>query len=200
MYRLLSSRNSLFASLLLPVLLLAGCESYDVPGGDKPWPVLGDFPERPDPEEMDRRRRALYGQYGDLESALPAPAETPVFPPAGALQVAVIQFPRAAAGLDARALEVLAQVAAYAKQARADVMLFGYSSLQLELASGGNARQASQRLAADRVRAVGLALAEAGVPAERLSLIARGALDPAFAEESPAGEAGNRRVEIYFTR
>ena len=181
-------------------LFLAGCTDYNVPGGDKPWPKLSQFPDRPDPEETDRRRRKLYQQYGDLERALPDPVEQPSRPPADALQVAVIQFPRAGAALDGEASEILAQVAAYAQQARASVLLYGYTSLKIEQASGGSAREASRSVATARLRTVGVALAEGGVPVDRIKLIARGNLDPVFLEDDPAGEAGNRRVEIWFTR
>lgn len=190
---------SLFGLLVLG-LLLAGCTDYDVPGADKPWPKLSQVPDRPDPEETDRRRRKLYERYGDLERALPTPTEQPAGPPPGALQVAVIQFPRAEAVLDDGAKEILAQVAAYAQQARADVMLFGYTSLKVELVLGGSARESARNLAINRLRAVGLVLAENGVPIDRLSLIARGNLDPAWLETEETGEAGNRRVEIWFTR
>jgi outer membrane protein OmpA-like peptidoglycan-associated protein len=181
-------------------LLIAGCTDYDVPGGDKPWPKLNNFPERPDPEETDKRRRLLYQQYGDLERALPEPTERPAQPPPDSLKVAVIQFPRAGAALDENAREILSQVAAYAQQARADVMLFGYGSQAVELAAGGSARESSRILAKARLRAVGVVLAESGVPVDRIKLIARGNLDPAYMESGPGGEAGNRRVEIWLTR
>ena len=190
---------SLFATVALG-LFLAGCTDYDVPGGDKPWPKLSDFPDRPDPEETDKRRRKLYQQYGDLERALPEPVERPASPPRNALKVAVIQFPRAEADLDLGAREILSQVAAYAQQARASVMLFGHSSQHVELASGGSAREAARGIAVARLRAVGVALAEDGVPVDRIKLIARGAIDPTYLETEPSGEAGNRRVEIWFTR
>jgi outer membrane protein OmpA-like peptidoglycan-associated protein len=187
------------ASLLLG-LFLAGCTDYNVPGANKPWPKLADVPARPDPEETDRRRRKLYEQYGDLERALPDPTEQPAGPPPDALKVAVIQFPRAGANLDDGAREVLAQVAAYAQRARADVMLFGYTSLKVEIATGGSARESARNLATNRLRAVGVVLAENGVPIDRLRLVARGNLDPAWQESEATGEAGNRRVEIWFTR
>ena len=191
--------TTLMAALVLG-LFLAGCTDYDVPGGDRPWPNLSGFPERPDPAEIDKRRRKLFQQYGDLERAMPEPLERPARPPAGALRVAVIQFPRAEAGLDPKTADILSQVAAYAQQARANVMLFGYSSMNIELASGGSARESARDIAAARLRAVGVALAERGVPVDRIQLVARGNADPAYLETGPSGEAGNRRVEIWFTR
>jgi outer membrane protein OmpA-like peptidoglycan-associated protein len=188
------------AAALALGLFVAGCTDYDVPGGDKPWPNLSEFPERPDPEETDSRRRKLYQQYGDLERALPAPTERPGRPPEGSLKVAIVQFPRAGADLDEGTREILSQVAAYAQQARASVMLFGYSSLSIELASGGSAKEAARGVAEARLRAVGVALVEDGVPLDRIQLIARGNVDPVYFESDPAGEAGNRRVEIWFTR
>lgn len=181
-------------------LLVAGCTDYDVPGADKPWPKLSDFPERPDAEKMDERRRRLIGKYGDPADALPKPAELPDRPPAGALEVAVIQFDRAKTELDATSVDILEQVAAYAQRSRASVWLFGYTSRSIELASGGSAQVAAQSLSTERVRAVALVLVKSGVPADAIHLVARGARDPAYLESAMTGEAGNRRVEIYFTK
>jgi len=181
-------------------VLAAGCTDYDVPGSDRPWPKLSDFPERPDAEKMDQQRRRLIGKYGDPEDALPKPAELPARPPEGALKVAVIQFPRAGRELDDRTMEILEQVAAYAQRSRAAVWLFGYTSRNVELAAGGSAQAAAQTLSADRVMAVALALVKSGVPADAIHLVARGAHDPVFLESAKTGEAGNRRVEIYFTK
>lgn len=194
------ARTMFLPAMLALGLLLAGCADYDVPGGDKPWPKLSEFPDRPDPEETDRRRRKLYQQYGDLERALPEPTERPARPPEDALKVAIIQFPRAGADLDEGTREILSQVAAYAQRARANVMLFGYASLSIELASGGSAKEAARGVAEARLRAVGVVLVEDGVPIDRIQLIARGNVDPVYFESDPAGEAGNRRVEIWFTR
>lgn len=186
--------------MVAAAISVAGCSSYDVPGGDRPWPALTDVPARPDPGETDRRRRKLYEKYGDLENALPAAANQPARPPAGALQVAVIQFPKSESNLDAAALEILTQVAAYAKQARAEVYLFGYTSIRLEVPIARDVAKPARALAARRLHAVGLALARGGVPIERLHPVARGNLEPAWQETEEAGQEGNRRVEIWFAR
>jgi len=195
-----SLRLPTVAAALALVFLAAGCTDYDVPGADRPWPELSDFPDRPDAEKMDQRRRRLIGRFGDPGDALPIPEETPDRPPAGALKVAVIQFDRAGLELDDAAVAILEQVAAYAQQSRASVWLFGHTSRKIELASGGGPQQAARALASDRVRAVGLALVKAGVPADAIHLVARGAHDPVYLESAETGEAGNRRVEIYFTK
>jgi len=181
-------------------LLLAGCTDHDVPGADKPWPKLSVFPNRPSVEETVLRRHKLHEQYGDLERALPEPVAQPARPPVDALRIAVIQFARAQAELDIDTRTVLAQVAAYAKQARANVLLYGYSSVSIELAAGGSANEAARNIAEARLRAVGLALAEDGVPIDRMKFIARGRSEPVYLETEPAGAAGNRRVEVWFTR
>lgn len=180
--------------------LAAGCSSYDVPGGDRPWPKLSDFPGRPDMAAMEMRRRRLIGRYGDPAVGLPDPKEAPATPPVGALRVAVIQFSRGESRLDAAAREVLSQVAAYAQQAQATVWLFGYGSVHLELAAGGDPRELARDLSSTRVKGVAAVLLDQGVPFERLELVSRGSVDPAYLEVTPAGEAANRRVEIYFTR
>lgn len=187
------------AAIMAVVLLLAaGCTDYDVPGGDRPWPKLGDFPEPPGDDEIAERRQRLLDRYGDPEESLPEPALLPARPPKNALRVAVIYFPRGEKSLDPAGLEVLSQVAAYAQQSRSTVWLFGYASLNIELVAGGRAK-AQRILSGYRVKMAALALSKNGVPLRRLKMIARGAADPAYLETKPAGEAGNRRVEIYFT-
>ena len=189
-----------FVVLAVSLGLLVGCTDYDVPGGDKPWPKLNEFPTQPDVAEMAERRRKLFGRYGDYEKALPEPSTQPANPPKGALRVAVIQFPRAGVVIDEESLDVLSQVAAYAQQSRSGVWLFGFASQRIELASGGTAEESSRDVAARRVRAVAIALARGGVPIDRMKLITRGSTDPVYIESEPTGEAGNRRVEIYLTR
>lgn len=197
---LLQTRLLTLAAVAAALALAAGCTNYGVPGRDKPWPSLGDFPVRTDTERLDARRRRLIGRYGDPAEALPKPAELPRHAPAGALEVGVIQFARGSGDLDGRAADVLEQVAAYAQQARATVWLFGYTSQRVELASAGSPRRASQRLAVQRARAVGIALIKAGVPADRIVIVARGAREPAYEEITAVGVAGNRRVEIFLQK
>lgn len=188
------------AVMVAGLLTVAGCGGYDVPGGDRPWPKLSDFPARPDVAAMETRRRRLIGRYGDPAIGLPDPNPGPAAPPAGALRVAVIQFDRASADIDDAARDVLAQAAAYAQQAQATVWLFGYASVHLELATGGSPAETSRALASARVKAVAAVLLDQGVPFERLQLVSRGGADPAHLELSPEGEAANRRVEVHFSR
>lgn len=189
--------------LVLPAILaalLSACSDVDVPGADKPYPKLADFPTDTSPEELDKRRRRLIGKYGDAAGALPKATKTPGRPPAGALKVAVIQFERARDEIDAAGLDVLSQVAAYAKQSRASVWLFGYASQRIELVTGDTPAASSRALAEDRAQAVAVVLIKEGVPADRLHLVTRGLLDPMFQETAETGVAGNRRVEIFLMR
>lgn len=181
-------------------LLISACSKYDVPGGDRPWPKLSDFPARPDTVAMEAQRRRLIGQYGDPVAGLPDPKPDPAVPPAGALKVAVVQFKRGDTEVDVTAHDVLAQTAAYAQKARATVWLFGYASVHAERAGGKNRRETARALASARVKQVAAVLLEQGVPLERLELVSRGGVDPAYLEVSPAGEEANRRVEIYLSR
>ena len=52
----------------------------------------------------------------------------------------------------------------------------------------------------DALRVAVIQFPRAGVPIEQMKLVTRGSTDPLYVESAPAGEAGNRRVEIYFTR
>lgn len=187
-------------ALTVCFLLLAGCSSYDVPGGDRPWPTLSDFPARPDMAAIEAERRRLIGRYGDPAIGLPDPKSGPEAPPAGALKVAVVQFDRGSAEIDAAARDVLAETAAYAQKAQATVWLFGYASVHPELARGKDPRKTARDLASARVKQVAAALLGQGVPFDRLELVSRGASDPAYLEVSTVGEEANRRVEIYLSR
>lgn len=190
----------LTVAVLVAIMVVAGCSSYDVPGGDRPWPKLSDFPGRPDMAGMEARRRRLIGRYGDPVVGLPEPKAEPAAPPAGALKVAVVQFPRGNAEIDAAARDVIAQAAAYAQKAQATVWLFGYASVHPELTTGKAPRKTARDLASARVKQVAAVLLEQGVPFDRLQLVSRGGIDPAYLEISPTGERANRRVEIYFSR
>ena len=57
---------------------------------------------------------------------------------------------------------------------------------------------ANFKVSLDRAQAVANELIRLGVPPEAVFVEARGAADPAFFESMPAGEAGNRRVEIFL--
>jgi flagellar motor protein MotB len=50
----------------------------------------------------------------------------------------------------------------------------------------------------DRANAVARALVRMGVPASEVSVAARADNEPVYYEFMPAGEAGNRRAEIYL--
>jgi len=192
--------TTLIVALTAGLLQLAGCSSYDVPGGDRPWPKLSDVPARPDMAAMEAQRRRLIGRYGDPVVGLPEPRAQPATPPAGALKVAVVQFQRGNAEIDAAARDVLAQTAAYAHKARATVWLFGYASVHTEVASGKDPRKTARDLASARVKQAAAVLLDLGVPFDRLELVSRGGIDPAYLEVSAAGEEANRRVEIYFSK
>lgn len=183
----------------LPVLLVS-CSDVEVPGADKPYPKLADFPTDTSPEELDKRRRRLVGKYGDAAGALGKAQQRPSRPPEGALRVAVIQFEHAKFEVDNAGKDILSQVAAYAQQSRASVWLFGYGSRRIELVTGETPAAASRALAEDRAREVAVILVKEGVPADRLYLITRGASDPMFHETAETGVAGNRRVEIFLVR
>ena len=77
--------------------------------------------------------------------------------------------------------------------------LFPCRDLDMEVAghtdSAGKAK-ANQRLSEIRARAVAAALAEAGLPAERLKAIGYGPSRPIADNDTEAGRAQNRRIEI----
>lgn len=57
---------------------------------------------------------------------------------------------------------------------------------------------ANLRISARRAEAVADALARHGVPYEQIIVEAKGDNTPIYNEAMPAGEAGNRRAEIFL--
>lgn len=113
--------------------------------------------------------------------------------------IATIYFPSGGAALTERDRGILRQVAEiYGRDNGRRVVIVGHSS-----ASGARGSEAEQSLvnykvSLDRAAAVGQALLAHGVALDQIVVDARGAKQLKYSEETPAGEAGNRRAEIFL--
>ena len=54
------------------------------------------------------------------------------------------------------------------------------------------------KVSLDRAASVGQALVDAGIPLDDIVVDARGSTELKYSEETEAGEAGNRRAEIFL--
>ena len=80
------------------------------------------------------------------------------------------------------------------------IRLVGHAS---QSSAGGNPTEQSQlnyRLSLARANAVAQALLNMGASRSALTVAAAGSANPAYAETTPAGEAGNRRVDVFLDR
>lgn len=147
-------------------------------------------------------------------SAAPPPSAAPsVAPPSGqsaaaAAQVAIptrsqmiatIYFPSGGAALTERDRGILQQVAQiYNRDAGKRVVIVGHSSRSGAAGSESEQALVNYKVSLDRAAAVGQALVASGVPLQEIVVDARGAQELKYSEETQAGEAGNRRAEIFL--
>lgn len=116
----------------------------------------------------------------------------------GRVQVATLYFPHGSSRLGRRERAIVEAAAFFHRQHRGTFVIIGHAS-----AGGGSTRRAesldraNRSVSRARADAVARALAAEGVAAAHMSMGGRGADEPAFAEDTAAGVAGNRRVEIY---
>jgi len=119
--------------------------------------------------------------------------------PSATQMLATIYFPNGGASLTERDRGILQQVAQiYRRDGGKRVVIVGHSSMSG--ASGSQSEQAlvNYKVSLDRAAAVGQTLVDAGIPIEQVLVDARGSNELKYSEETPAGEAGNRRAEIFL--
>ena len=112
--------------------------------------------------------------------------------------VAQIQFADGASGLSAQDHAILNQVAALVSERGGSLRVIGHASSRTRNLDLPQHVEANFRISEDRAVAVARYLRDAGVPANTIFAGAVGAADPRYYNGTPAGEAGNRRVEIFI--
>ncbi|RCK48714.1 hypothetical protein TH25_14040 [Thalassospira profundimaris] len=114
-------------------------------------------------------------------------------------QVAQIQFAYGSAKLSSVDVGVLRKVSlAWKKHRKAHVMVIGHASSKTENMSLAEHEKANRMISERRASAVINQLLALGVNPDAIYVSAEGASDPRYFEGVPAGEAGNRRVEIFM--
>ena len=78
------------------------------------------------------------------------------------------------------------------------VQVVGHASMRTKNTDLERQATVNQNISVVRASAVAGALRQYGVRTDRIQTAAAGAARPVFIESMPNGEAGNRRVEIYF--
>lgn len=144
---------------------------------------------------------SIDADYGGGRSA--ASGRSPLPPPAGTggitgASVATILFPDGSTRLGPRERRILQQVAALYRERGGRILLVGHASSRTASMSPSRHVEVNREISLRRAKAVARQLRRLGIPADRLVLSAVGDTQPLYREVMPSGEAGNRRVEIYF--
>ena len=116
----------------------------------------------------------------------------------GGQLAAIIFFSHGSAGLDAKDVSVLRDVATLYKQRGGGLRIVGHASSRTQNATPNEHQMANFETSLTRAEAVKEALLTLGVPAEAMQTEAIGDAEPVYHEFMPSGEAGNRRVEIFL--
>lgn len=113
-------------------------------------------------------------------------------------QAGVVTFANGSARLSPADRGMLREMARLVRQYGATVTVVGHASSRTRDMDPFQHQLINFEVSAERANAVAEALIQAGVPAERISVQAVGDSQPAASEAMPAGEAENRRAEIFL--
>ncbi|HEX9810215.1 MAG TPA: OmpA family protein [Alphaproteobacteria bacterium] len=154
-------------------------------------------PAPPGPPQAGTRDEVLAG----LAQPAPAVAEpAPSRPPLASMskRAATIYFANGSSRLSENDRKVLRSVVGMKKERGGRLRVVGHASSRTRDVDPMRHRLVNFRISMDRANAVARALVRMGVPASEVSVAARADNEPVYYEFMPAGEAGNRRAEIYL--
>ncbi len=119
-------------------------------------------------------------------------------PSVNGVQIAQIQFAHGSSNLGGTDGNVLQQVATTWQQTGGAIRVIGHASMRTANMSLEEHMQANRHVSEKRASAVVSRLLSLGVNPGAIFVGADGSADPRYYEGVPAGEAGNRRVEIFL--
>jgi len=129
-------------------------------------------------------------------TAVSAPAPAPAAVPAAPM--ATVYFGSGSSQVSTKALEEIRRAAGVVKRSGARVVVVGHASSRTRNLDPLSHQIANFRVSYDRAQAVARALIRQGVDRQAIEVSAVSDSQPVFFEVMPAGEAGNRRVEIIL--
>ena len=121
-----------------------------------------------------------------------------VGPAVNEVQIAQIQFGHGSTKLGGSDYNVLEQVAATWQQTSGFIRVIGHASMRTGNMSLEQHMAVNRRVSEGRAAAVVSRLLSLGVSPDAIFVGADGSADPRYYDGVPAGEAGNRRVEVYL--
>ena len=132
-----------------------------------------------------------------FQSYAPAASVPPL--PAAGQPVGIVFFNNGSAKLGRDDARVVKQVAEMHRYYGGVIRLVGHASQRTRNMNPYAQDQANYNVSLKRANAIARALTRAGVPAALVQVAAAGSTTPVAPETMPAGEANNRRVEIYLS-
>ncbi len=151
-------------------------------------------PQPPNGASIDARLDAMVAEAGIDPARRQSAADTATT----GSSLATLYFRDGSAHLDGAALTVLRQVAQIQKSRGERLVLVGHASRRAETNDPRKRETFNQKISAERAENVRKALVSLKVPALALSVRAAGDHAAVYDEAAPAGEAANRKVEIYL--
>lgn len=140
---------------------------------------------------------APYAQPVGFQPYAP-PAAVPPLPAAGQ-PVGIIYFNNGSARLSRDDSRVVKQVAEMHRYYGGVIRIVGHASQRTGNMDPFAQGQVNYEVSVDRANSIARALTKAGVPGSLVQVAAVGASNPVSSETMPAGEATNRRVEIFLS-
>ncbi len=132
------------------------------------------------------------------ESALPGAFVDYQGGQGGSYQAGVIRFSNGSANLSSADQGVIRELVPLIRDYNATVEIVGHASSRTRNMDPFEHKLVNFEMSLQRANAVAEALINAGAPSERISVLAVGDSQPLSSEAMPAGEAENRRAEIYL--
>jgi outer membrane protein OmpA-like peptidoglycan-associated protein len=151
-------------------------------------------PQPPNGPSIDARLDAMLADAGIDPARRQSAADTAIPAPS----LATLYFRDGSAHLDGAALTVLRNVAQIQQSRGERLVLVGHASRRAETNDPRKREMFNQKISAERAENVRKALLSLKVSALFLSVRAAGDTAAAYDEAAPAGEAANRKVEIYL--
>lgn len=132
------------------------------------------------------------------ESALPGAVGSYPVGGGGSYQAGIIRFGNGSSRLSGSDRGVIRELVPLIREYNANVEIVGHASSRTRNMDPSEHKLINFEVSLKRANAVAQALINAGAPSDRISVVAVGDSQPVSSEAMPAGEADNRRAEIYL--
>lgn len=114
------------------------------------------------------------------------------------IHVATLQYANASSDLDSRDRTILRNVVALQRERGGIIRVVGHASHRTPNMDPVTHRLVNYEISSERAELVAKVLTELGARTQDIVVVARADVDPLYYEVMPAGEAGNRRTEVYL--